>query len=388
MGTDIHTAVEVRLDGYWKSVGEAFESTHDWKYLPATREVLESLDDEHLLDALDFYVLDSEYRSFNLSENTRAIFEKYSEYKKMQREQVNDKYKEQQAKPKWDYAPVKALEFNLRQQAAADWCEAFAPEQREEVIAEAIRELNTPDEDGYVDDGAINLNRRPSDKAFSTHEPFDCRNYDLFAALAGVRNGRGFAGVYTGEPLKPIAEPRGVPDDADPRTVKYLSDEHTPSWLTLTEILDYDWDQGKIAGGVVNADLYELLKQRGNWYPWDDEVEKLCDERNIERSVSGFISGQNIKVFTPAGYEEWKKQGRPRLPEPMGLFRDTVYDLNDIPFNSAPGGSVKPYVQIRWTASLRNSISDEFWTGVEQMKKLVPAGGSTDDVRLVFDFDS
>ena len=39
------------------------------------------------------------------------------------------------------------------------------------------------------------------------------RHYQLFAVLAGVRNGTGFAGVVTGEPVKPIAEPRGYPKD-------------------------------------------------------------------------------------------------------------------------------------------------------------------------------
>lgn len=55
------------------------------------------------------------------------------------------------------------------------------------------------------------------------------RNYVLFAILAGVRNGSGYT---------PICEPRGFPpgftvDDYD----------HTPSWLTVREILDYPhWD--------------------------------------------------------------------------------------------------------------------------------------------------
>ena len=38
------------------------------------------------------------------------------------------------------------------------------------------------------------------------------RNYTLFAILAGVRNGYGFAGCYRHEPLTPIAEGRGKPD--------------------------------------------------------------------------------------------------------------------------------------------------------------------------------
>lgn len=45
------------------------------------------------------------------------------------------------------------------------------------------------------------------------------RNYDLFAMLAGVRNGRGFAGVVTGAGFNPISEPRGLPDDLSPHMV-------------------------------------------------------------------------------------------------------------------------------------------------------------------------
>lgn len=36
------------------------------------------------------------------------------------------------------------------------------------------------------------------------------RDYFLFGVLANVRNGHGFAGVDTGDPVDPISEPRGV----------------------------------------------------------------------------------------------------------------------------------------------------------------------------------
>jgi len=39
--------------------------------------------------------------------------------------------------------------------------------------------------------------------------PYDGRNYKLFSILAGVRNWGGFAGCDTGNPLIPIAGPRG-----------------------------------------------------------------------------------------------------------------------------------------------------------------------------------
>lgn len=48
---------------------------------------------------------------------------------------------------------------------------------------------------------------------------YDNRNYDVFAILADVRNGSGFAGVSTGEGFAPIAPRRGIPADA---CVEYL----------------------------------------------------------------------------------------------------------------------------------------------------------------------
>lgn len=40
------------------------------------------------------------------------------------------------------------------------------------------------------------------------------------------------------------------------------------------------------------------------------------------------------------------------------------------------------------TTPLRESIGEEFFLALEVMKTLVPEGGSTKDVRIVFDFDS
>lgn len=41
----------------------------------------------------------------------------------------------------------------------------------------------------------------------------DYRNYTAFAILADVRNGYGFVGFDTGEPVIPTSEPRDFPED-------------------------------------------------------------------------------------------------------------------------------------------------------------------------------
>ena len=70
------------------------------------------------------------------------------------------------------------------------------------------------------------------------HWPGSDRYYTLFAVLADVRNRDGS--------VTPIATPRGLPGDAS-RTVKdeadtWDGDGHSHSYLTLRELVDYDWD--------------------------------------------------------------------------------------------------------------------------------------------------
>lgn len=66
--------------------------------------------------------------------------------------------------------------------------------------------------------------------------PFDWRSYGMFGFLAGVRN-------YSAIP--PLSEPRGLPDDT-PQSGDdyddYLGD-HSFSWLSLDELLAFDYDQ-------------------------------------------------------------------------------------------------------------------------------------------------
>jgi len=75
-------------------------------------------------------------------------------------------------------------------------------------------------------------------RAVDATEPFDWQDYGLFGFLADVRN-------HSHSPV--IAEPRGLPDDADllpfEREEALWCDYHSHSWLTLAELLAYDYDQ-------------------------------------------------------------------------------------------------------------------------------------------------
>ncbi len=96
---------------------------------------------------------------------------------------------------------------------------------------------------------------------------YDNQNYNLFAILANVRNGRGFAGRDTGNGFIPIAMPKGLPDDVSPeinkKSEQYGCDGHSHSYFTLQELLDYDWTQTTKLRGYVGAITYY------KWCSWD-----------------------------------------------------------------------------------------------------------------------
>lgn len=84
-----------------------------------------------------------------------------------------------------------------------------------------------------------------------------CRNYTLFGVLAGIRD----AGVC------PISEPRGEPADMSLNTeiplwvrvedLSYTRGDHSHSWVTAKEVLDYPWPE-------------ELLDEKQFIYEWLD----------------------------------------------------------------------------------------------------------------------
>jgi len=65
------------------------------------------------------------------------------------------------------------------------------------------------------------------------------RNYNLFCALAGARSWN-----FVNDPPM-VSPPKGMPKDACKLVKKlkreYGSDGHTHSWLTLRELLQFDW---------------------------------------------------------------------------------------------------------------------------------------------------
>ena len=123
--------------------------------------------------------------------------------------------------------------------------------------------------------------------------PLSDRNYTLFALLADVRNGSGFAGIKTGDPITPLSDPRGVPEDASHGWLEEVEqwdvDMHSHTWFTLAELLKPNplYDQRLVRRGIISAGQYEQIKQTGG----------------TPDGWSGSISGPKIITVTPDEYE-------------------------------------------------------------------------------------
>lgn len=183
------------------------------------------------------------------------------------------------------------------------------------------------------------------------HKWEENRHYFLFAWLADVRNGFGFAGVPTHEPIEPIAERRGLPNDFeitrdhghpcspdayDPRRAGYGIDsddpdywmgDHSHSWLSADEILAAKRPQ-TVRTGVVERKWFE------SW-----------DGKTPPEAWSGSIAGRGIVTSLP------------------GEITDAT-----------------THVQIEWSTE-----GDELDYFVNEVRRLRDEHG---DVRLVFGFDS
>ena len=188
------------------------------------------------------------------------------------------------------------------------------------------------------------------------------RNYRLFAMLADVRNGRGFAGVDTGNRINPIHPPRGLPEDVCPEvkaaSKNYGIDGHSHSWATVAELMKYDWTQTATLRGWVGPKEFLRWKLGG-----------------LPESWSGGVGGGGIEHVSNEDMEK-------RLKNDFGTeeleWRHLHALENDLLSAAAS------YTQIEWHIPY-SEAADEFLS--QTMPKLWRIG-DPDKVRIVFFFDN
>lgn len=216
------------------------------------------------------------------------------------------------------------------------------------------------------------------------------RNYNVFAILANVRNGRGFAGIKTSEGFNPIAEPRGLPDDLSAPLAAYNRDDaeradddyesgkwnkylgdHSFTWLTLREILEFDYEQTTVETGVLTIkEFIKMERERGRSYK-DEELPR-------PDSWAGDISGPGVVILSAADarhrIESWGLKPMHWKDEEEILKRWSAlgqhYDRDNYHISDA--------WEIRYMQSMKSFICG--------LTKYIKFG--LDDVRLVCGFDS
>ena len=177
---------------------------------------------------------------------------------------------------------------------------------------------------------------------------YNHRNYNFFAILANVRNRRGCAEMSTRQGFKPISMPRGLPQDISPE-IKQLSDwwgidGHSHSWLTVQELIEYDWEQTVVSYGVVTRPQYEEFVETGI------RPDAYCE----------WIYGRNIEVVSPA-------------------------EMEAIIADGADDDETRYYVCIRWSWTYREAVGDYVF---DTLFPTLKALGDPDSVRIVFWFDN
>lgn len=184
---------------------------------------------------------------------------------------------------------------------------------------------------------------------------YDNRSYRVFAVLAGVRNGTGFAGVKTGESVVPIAEPRGFPEDLSKKGKAWLKKnggDHSDSWLTLAEIDTYmanTPENRKFTGIIGFSQLPDFLENGGPPATW-------C----------GGVGGPGVMVYDLA-VAKHMIENDPSLAAPTEVFGH------------------KNYVQVEWHEPFKDSLDSGFFRYLDSLR---PLAEDPANIRLIFNFDS
>jgi hypothetical protein len=196
---------------------------------------------------------------------------------------------------------------------------------------------------------------------------YNGRNYNLFAILADVRNGVGFAGVKTGAGFVPISDPRGLPTDVTSR-IKEISDEwgcdgHSHSHVTLAELLEYDWTQNTIISGWVDAFTF---------WKWTQYKRR---QGEAPESWCGAVSGRGVKHITCTEMENALSELKPELAKASIDGGERIINERGLGQTYCEFQIEQPYYR----------CCRQFWSDV--IPRLLRLGKPS-DVRLVYWFDN
>lgn len=191
------------------------------------------------------------------------------------------------------------------------------------------------------------------------------RNYELFAILADVRNGTGFAGIDTGDGFVPIAMPKGLPFDLSPEVKReadsWEGDGHSHSWHTLEDLLEFDWTQVTKLRGIVSAAEYF------QWCQW------RRDNGESPESYCGDVGGKVIKM-SPEAMDIRIIQLQAQHPDKRGWELKPIIEKE----------LENHYCRIEWEQPYYKCCRKFLSDVIPRLLRL----GKPDDVRIVLWFDN
>lgn len=202
---------------------------------------------------------------------------------------------------------------------------------------------------------------------------YDGRNYNLFAILADVRNGRGFAGDDTGDGFKPISDPKGLPEDCcdfiKGQCETWGGDGHSHSYFTVKELLEYDWTQKTTIRTIMDLRTY---------VQW---VNHLKNEGRYPEICYTGVSGK--KINEDEVLEFINKNFKPLKP-----FEDMDWDVRTFVHNYLTENKVGsfdiPHVKAEFQIPYCNAANELLSSTIPKLLRL----GKHDEVRIVFWFDN
>lgn len=189
---------------------------------------------------------------------------------------------------------------------------------------------------------------------------YDWRDYALFAILADVRNWND---------LLPIEYARGAPDDCCDEVrgeiERWKNDAHHHSWLTLREILAFDWTITKPQTGWVGPQQWYGWTQRRAPTEW---MEHVADDCPCRRSNADFERAMET-------LESERRSASLAEDSHLARFCELV-------------GDKSPVTEITWHIPYHDMVAPQFWTSTIPRLLALSRTPTFEDVRIVFFFDN
>lgn len=234
------------------------------------------------------------------------------------------------------------------------------------------------------------------------------RNYDLFAILANIRNGSGFAGVPTGEGFVPISEPRGIPQDLqyrikdpDNESIYITRQSQSTEYLAmkrvqeLMAIADDPTTDPKTAENSKTA-AEALAKEHGIW-------STAVDQEDLDYAATiwlGYHDHSWLSLADLVRYD-WKQKSVTYMGLDLQQYADlpdeiktnTVYKdrkvLTKVVYPHF-ADSTAPYERCCAVVDYEEAAGEDFGALFKQMIELskLADGSEPENVRIVFGFDS